>query len=532
MKRVWEVAWVGLFAIVILGMAGVAIAQITTLPEGYTNAQGRLLWQPSMPKGEGTVMKIRAPAVAPEGNIAYAWIAYPTGVKATSVLLVEKFSPRTALAGRPYHYAVKVTNLTELLLHNVKVSERIPESFTISRSAPEFVRAADGTAQWDLGVLNPRESRFIELEGTAGDAGSIPCCTAATYEMPGLCLTTNIVQPALSLTMSAPPQTLICDSIPLSLTVRNTGDGAAGDVRIAAVLPEGLTTMEGRSGETFAIGMLQAGESRSFTFQTKAYAPGVYTHKASVTGEGGLSATAMGGTTTVREPRLTVATTGSKEEFTGHTFAYKSTITNTGDAEARAFTVEQTIPEGARLLNASAGGRMAGGRVSWALNTLAPGESAQVDMTLQATVPRVLKTDVSATAACCKTAMASAETLVRATSAVLVEVVDQNDPIELGGTAILIIRVTNQGSATQTGVRVDAKLDPGMEFVSATGKTAGSLRNGLVTFAPLRTLPAGDTAEWRMIVKGNADGDLRTHVSVVSDEIVKAVEEGESTHVY
>jgi len=42
-----------------------------------------------------------------------------------------------------------------------------------------------------------------------------------------------VVQPSLTLAVKAPEQVLICESIPLTLVVTNTGPGVARNVKVA-----------------------------------------------------------------------------------------------------------------------------------------------------------------------------------------------------------------------------------------------------------------------------------------------------------
>src|SRR5687767_337421 len=56
------------------------------------------------------------------GQFQYT-LAYPTGERETSVLLLEVDTPQQVRVGRPYNYSVRVTNLTDTPLHGVQVRD-------------------------------------------------------------------------------------------------------------------------------------------------------------------------------------------------------------------------------------------------------------------------------------------------------------------------------------------------------------------------------------------------------------------------
>ena len=269
----------------IFGLAGLASAAVGTLQGNHQSNEGPLYMTQEQ---EGYTPVHRAQAApkpmkrqaAPKAErVDYgwqrSWIAYPTGNRSNSVLLIEKTCPSTVIAGKPFECEIKATNLTGMSLENVTINENIPASFQNPQATPAFERAADGRAQWKFSPLGPHESRTIRLSGMANDQGSVPCCTTGEYSQPGLCLTTQVVQPALKLTTEigaqagGSAQVTLCDAIPVKFVVTNPGSGTAQNVQVTAQLPEGLTTADGRSSVAFNAGNLSTGESRTFAIAIK-----------------------------------------------------------------------------------------------------------------------------------------------------------------------------------------------------------------------------------------------------------------------
>jgi hypothetical protein len=126
----------------------------------------------------------------------------------------------------------------------------------------------------------------------------------------------------------------------------------------------------------------------------------------------------------------------------------------------------------------------------------------------------------------------SSETEVTGIPAILLEVIDLEDPDEVGTTETYVITVTNQGSADDSGIRVVCTLEPNQEYVSSTGPTTGAARGNVITFQPLRVLPPKQQAVWRVTVRNVKAGDVRFTTTMTSDNLTRNVEETEATNVY
>ena len=215
----------------------------------------------------------------------------------------------------------------------------------------------------------------------------------------------------------------------------------------------------------------------------------------------------------------------------GRPLTYEITVTNKGDAPARNTVVTDVVPAGTAFVAASAGGKFANGAVTWSLGTLQPGGSAKVSLTLRA-VARGRARNTATVRAYCARAAAEATTELAGVPAILLELIDEADPIEVGAQETYVVTVTNQGSADGTNISVVCTLPAEQEFVSAKGPTEATHKDGVVTFAPLGELDPKAKAVYRVMVKGIKAGDVRFKVSLKSDQMTSPAEETESTHIY
>ena len=117
-------------------------------------------------------------------------------------------------------------------------------------------------------------------------------------------------------------------------------------------------------------------------------------------------------------------------------------------------------------------------------------------------------------------------------AAILLEVIDVTDPIEIGDNETYEIAVTNQGSDYSTNIRITCTLEDTMQYVSSSGPTKGTLDAKTVTFDPLASLAPKAKTTWKVVVKALSAGDVRFKVEMIEDCLKRPVEETEATNFY
>src|SRR6516225_2474553 len=114
---------------------------------------------------------------------------------------------------------------------------------------------------------------------------------------------------------------------------------------------------------------------------------------------------------------------------------------------------------------------------------------------------------------------AGIETRVEGFSAMLVELGELDDPVEVGANCRYELRVTNTGSKTETNIQVVCTLPDKMEFWGAQG--AGNCHHRVegkeVVFETLPRLAPRADAIFRVNTRPTAPGDVRFQVRVKAD---------------
>ncbi|HQO64988.1 MAG TPA: CARDB domain-containing protein, partial [Syntrophorhabdus sp.] len=465
-----------------------------------------------------------------QGGYETISIAYPTGNASTSVLRLTKTYPRVVKLNDPFECTLKVENLTNLSLKDVSVSEVVPTGFLLDKADPNYSNKVGQDVTWDLGTMSPSEIRTIVVSGKASSKDALPCCTSAKYDVPSLCSSTSVVQPAISVDLDAASSVTVCEQIPLTITVKNTGDSSLRDVDIDVDLPDGVTS-SGKSMVTMRLASLGAGESKEYKTNVQPQKTGVFSFKASAEAEG-VSDESDSKTTVVDQPKLTVTASSSRNEiYVGRAVDFTVKVNNSSTKVAESTVVKADVSGNARVASASDNGSTFGSGVTWRLGALQGNASKDLSFSVTGTGAGTVEAKVEANAICADPVMAKANADIKGIPALLLEVIDVADPVEVGAEETYIITVTNQGSAAANNIKIVATLD-GMSYVSDSGMTQGSAAGETITFSPVSSLRAGQVAEWKLKAKGTKAGDLRFKVVMTSDELTTPVQETESTYVY
>lgn len=466
-----------------------------------------------------------------EGGVKYVRgsMAFPTGLRESSGLLLEKVVPAEVSVGRPFSYEYKVINLTDYHLSQVVVTDKVTSNFQASDSVPPATSMNGGVATWNLDHLGPRETKTIKVTGSASEESTIVTCGWATY-MPILCEPIKVTKPAIELAKSMPAQVMQCDPIPVKLTVRNSGSSALTSVKVTDTLPSGLVTDAGQSSVSFDVGTLAPGESKELTFNAKANQTGDFTNPAKATSAQGVEADASASVKVVK-PVLTLACETPERAIFGRNFEMCLTIRNTGDGDS-ANTVVSAALGGGRFVSATEGGAVSGGNVSWNIGSLAPGATKRVCMTVVADAGATLNFSSTAQGVCAEPVTTACRTQVEGVPGILLEVVDDVDPIPVGSTTTYSIRVTNQGNSPITNVRITGKRDPeSQEIVSGAGATEVTVTADGVSMGAVMTLGPKQTAEWKVVVRATKAENALFEIKMSSDQLREAMET-ESTNQY
>lgn len=437
--------------------------------------------------------------------------------------------PACAAAGRELEYHLCVENQSAAPAHHVLVRNPLPAHARFVRAKPEPT-GKEPELVWQLGTLEPCACCEIVLVLAPTGTGDVVNCARVQFEH-GQCVCTKIARPSIGLRKEGPAQAILYDALTYRLTVTNTGGVEVSGVVLTDPLPDGLESADGKKALTWELGTLAPGQCRTVEYQAVAKKTGKLCNKAVATATGGLREEAES-CVSVAEAKITLAKAGPERRYVNLPAAYQITVTNAGAVPFENVTVADPLPADATFVSASNDGRLENNQVRWQVGGLAAGASRTVDVVLRARKAGRICNRATATADRGLTAQAEACTEFVGESALLLEVVDTDDPVELGGDTSYVILVRNQGSVPATRVVISAQVPDQFTVTRVTGPADHRKDIQRVVFEPV-TLEAQNTARFVIYVKARRPGDVRFKVDLTADQLTSGpVHEEESTTVY
>jgi uncharacterized repeat protein (TIGR01451 family) len=282
----------------------------------------------------------------------------------------------------------------------------------------------------------------------------------------------------------------------------------------------------------FEIGTLHAGETRELELVLLAEKPGKVANILSARADGNLQVQHQVEFEVIA-PALTVAVVGPERRYLERPATYAVRVENPGTAPARDIQLVTKLPKGLKFVRANNMGEYDANThaVYWSLAELPEGEHGSVELVAIPieTGPQTLEVEGRAQQGLSD--QTKHPILVEGLAAIMFEVRDLEDPIEVGRETGYEIRIVNQGTKAATNVQVAIALPQGMQVISAEGETQHSTQPGGLVFAPIRQLaPKADTV-FRLKVQCQRPGDQRVTVEVKTDDM-QPIRREESTRVF
>ncbi|MEQ8787185.1 MAG: DUF11 domain-containing protein [Pirellulaceae bacterium] len=452
------------------------------------------------------------------------------GVQSPS-LTIEKIAPPEIQVGRQTTFTIKVRNVGQADAERVVVFDQPPRGTRYVGSSPEAARAPDGSLMWQIGSLKPGEESTIAMQlvpQQEGQIGSVAQVAFAAHAS----ASTICTKPLLTVEQSGPSSVLIGESVNLTITITNPGTGVAAGVTLEEDVPDGLSHAAGNELE-YELGDLRPGESRKLELTLKADKPGLISNLLVVRGEGNLVAEDRLELEVIA-PQLDVALTGPSKRYLERQATYSVRVQNPGTAPATNIELVAYLPKGLKYVSTDNQGQYDAQNhaVYWSLEELPPRMNGEVTVTALPVETGQQKLRVEGRGDLGLSAAYDQQVTVEGLAELFFQVADSADPIEVDSETEYEIRLINQGSKTDTNVRVSARLPFELKPISGDGPTRVQIQGQDIFFEPLARLAPKDSAVFKVRVQGKAMGDHRISVSVVSDEVPKAVTKEESTRVY
>lgn len=446
-------------------------------------------------------------------------------------LTIHKIAPKDVRVGQDATFEIKVRNNSQVPAENVLIRDEIPVGTQLVDTNPQATQGANGGLLWEVGTLRPNEDTVVRMKVKPLQEGVVGSTASVTYQALASARA-KVTRPALKITHSTKEKVLIGDAVRFAITIENPGSGPATNVIVEEDVPAGLSHSKGPRLE-YEVGTIPPGGRRRLELSLKAAREGMVENMITARGGGDLVAH-HSLQLQVIAPQLQVKIKGPSKRYLERKATYTVAIENPGSADAQNVEIATQLPRGLKFVSTNNNGRYdaSTNTIRWTLARLPARQFGEVQFTAIPVAKGDFNLAASAKADKDLSDSKNHPLVVEGLAALLFEVKDRVDPIEVGSETTYEIRVENQGTEDASNVQFVASIPPGMRPVSAQGPTNYKIQGNKIVFDAISRLPAKRESNYTVRVEGVQANDHRFKVEMFSDSMSTPVVEEESTRVY
>lgn len=421
-------------------------------------------------------------------------------------------------------------NVGSGLASQVKLEATFPSTIRLTSVEPKPQTSTD-KLQWTFDSLPAGGEKRVAIKMIPSRRGDLGTNAKVTFESQTAHVF-KVEEPLLKIAIKGPKEVLLGDPASQMITISNPGTGVAHNVKLEALLTDGL---EHPRGERLAIeiGSINPGDSQTVRIGLSAAKGGMQTLQVAASSSCDASAAAVEKISIIA-PSLGIETTGPGLRYVGRSASYTIAVVNDGSVANNNVRVSHRVPEGFQFVSADRGGKYEPSQrtIHWFLGRMDPAQRSQVVCELTATKPGDFRHEVNVVSDAGVRAEHVLPAVVKGVASLSTEIVDLNDPVEVGSETAWEVRVKNEGSKAASNIAVACEIPEHVQLISAKGPTQAIADAKTVVFKGLPELAPGQQAIFRVHVKGLAEGTHRLRVRVTSSALDEPLLMEEATKFY
>lgn len=462
-------------------------------------------------------------------------------------------APSTAGIGGTFPVTITLDNDGSVDSREARVKVSLSDGATLARSEPPPIsQDANGAVTFSLPPVSGKAKQEITLQVKPARLGQVNV-NAEVTTADGLQAknqgSTRVDQGKLQLHVEAPASALVGEQIPFKIAVTNAGPIPAENVTVWGRYDDGLRYAAPNNPAELSAGSLAPGQTKTLDLPLSASKSGRFGVRATVTADGGLTATSEPASVNVQRAEVTVAATGPKLVYLNQDFDWNVTVRNTGDAAVSNVVVRATLPNDVKVKSAE-GAKLGTGSVEWTLPELRAGEQKTYRIAASPTrlsdraalSVAVLADATNGTRAVGDPLGAKAEAGVAiiGTPAVSLEVTAPQGLVDVGKRTTFKVRVSNSGTVSARNVELTALAPPELRLVRGiasggpsgpaplTGRIEGT---GRIAFPVLEELRPGEVVTFTIDLDAVQPGDARFVTQVTAAHLSHPLKEEQAARV-
>ena len=379
--------------------------------------------------------------------------------------------------------------------------------------------------------LGVNEERRIALTIIPSQRGELAANANVRYTAAASTLFT-VEEPQIKVAVTGSTHVTVGEPAAQVVTITNPGSGVAHNVAIEVIIPDGLEHPQGKRLK-MELGSLTPGETRSVKLSLNAKQGGPQVVKVEAKAGTDLRQVATS-KIDVLAPSLKLAVGGPALRYVGRDARYTINVKNDGEAQTNNVRAVYVVPKGFDFLHASNGGAYDDSQrtITWFLGSLEAGKTSELTIKLRPNEIGEFAHLAKVMSEHGVTAESRISTKIEGAASLVLEVVDLDDPVEVGRETAYEVRVRNNGSKEAQNIGLSLELPGAIQLIGVKAPVEHLAESGLLVFKSLPALPPGKTAIFHITVKGKDEGNQRLRARLTSDSIQEPLTVEELTKFY
>lgn len=453
-------------------------------------------------------------------------------VQQLPAISLESSSPITATVGKTVEQQIVVRNTGAVAAEQVEVRGRLSIDSELISTDPK-AEVVDSTLVWRFARIPASGQQTIILRVKPLIAGELSCQTNVSFKSTGA-MKTQVQEAKLKLTCEAPTSVVVGSEVRLVMNVSNIGNAVAEGVQIRQLMP-GVVQTGVPAGKPLAleVGTLMPGESRVLETASIARHAGLVRISLVAQAEDGTQTTAEH-MLRVTAPKLALQVNGPDFRYVNRKATYQFMLANPGDALATNVNLMVGLPEGLEYVDASGDAVYNPEKrtIAWAIGSLAAQQRRDFTVNVLPKSEGQHLQRVVAWADGNLMAKSDKVTRVDGVTALVMEITDLEDPIEIGSETAYQIHIMNRGTKSAERVQLAVTVPDGMTPVRVESSGKYRIQGQQIQFEPIASLGPQSATVFQVYVKGTARGMQRFRAVMNCPTMPNAVITEESTEVY
>jgi uncharacterized repeat protein (TIGR01451 family) len=445
-------------------------------------------------------------------------------------LTIEKNAPPDATLGKPMIYSIRIANRGDANAVRVVVEDQIPNGCRLVGTIPQ-AELIGTKLLWRLGRLASGEQKKLLIKVVPieeGDVGSI-----ATVNFTSEVATrTQVRQPAapdLRVSMNAPPQANVGQSVVFSFKIENAGQRDAKDVSLQNLIPVGFQHAAGND-LTYDVGTIPAGKSFEIDLELLAVEPGRHTNRAIVKTTGGATTESKTIVEIIEQRGLKITASAGRASVVGQRFVQRITVTNESTQSVSDGTVTLSLGRQLRFISASNDGihDKPNHQIQWQLPPMEPGQSVNLETIAIAGQAGSHTCQIQLKVPGRDAQGIEVVRTVRGIAALQLDLTDVPATVFPGDEFAVRVRLLNRGTGADSNIQFGLHVPSELEIVKALGPVKHlpptSTQGGRqISFKAIPEIGEGASVDFEITLRARTPGRPKLRAEVRSDQLTEPV---------